>query len=50
VQFEGYTIRDRSLEVYRIQKVDEVSEQWLAKPEEQDEISEHKAAFFDELK
>jgi hypothetical protein len=49
VQFEDYTTCDSALKVCRIQSVDQVLDQHLTRPEEEED-AEHKATFLDELK
>jgi hypothetical protein len=49
VQFEDHTC-DSGLDVCGIQTVDQVSDQHLTRPEEEDEVSEHIATYLDALK
>jgi hypothetical protein len=50
VHFEDHTIYDSALEVSGIQSSDQVLDQHLTRPEEEEEVAEHKAAFLDTLK
>jgi hypothetical protein len=50
VQFEDYKTCDSTLEVSGTQSVDQVLAQQLTRPEEEDEVAEHKATFLDALK
>jgi RNA-binding protein YlmH len=54
VQSEDYPTCDSALEVYRVQSVDQVLGQHLTrpkeKPEEEEEVAEHKATFLDASK
>jgi hypothetical protein len=50
VQFEDYTTCDSALKVCGIQSVDQVLDQHLTRPEGEEEVAEHKAAFMVVLK
>jgi hypothetical protein len=53
VQSEDYPTRDSALEVCGVLSVDKVLDQhftWPEQPEEEEQVSEHKATFFDALK
>jgi hypothetical protein len=49
VQFELYKTCDSTLEVCGTQSVDQVLDQQLTRPEEEEEVAEHKATFLDVL-
>jgi hypothetical protein len=51
VQFENYTTcGDSALEVCGIQSVEQVLEQHLTRPEEEEEVAKYKAVFLEALK
>jgi hypothetical protein len=50
MQFEDYTTHDSALEVCRIQRIDHVLDQHLSRPEEAEEVAEHKVTFLDAQK
>jgi hypothetical protein len=50
VQFEYYTTCDSALKVCGIQNVDEMLDQHLTGPKEEEEVAEHKITFLDALK
>jgi hypothetical protein len=50
VLFEDCTTCDSALEVCGIQSIDKVLNQHLTRPEEEEEIAEHKATFLAPLK
>jgi hypothetical protein len=50
VQLEEYTTCDGALDVCEIKSVDQVLDQHLTRPKEEEEVSEHTATFLDVLK
>jgi hypothetical protein len=50
VQFEDYPTCDSALEVCGFQTVNQVLDQHLTRPEEEEEEEDHKATFLDVLK
>jgi hypothetical protein len=49
MQFEDYTTCDIALEICGIQSVDQVLDQRLTGPEEEEKVAEHKVLFLDAL-